>query len=267
MLPCLRLFDVTVNLVLDKDLLQAREVPLFLKLVELYAEFGPQQVQGMLRGTLEQVGHPGKQRLVVLNHTAQGRNRHFTGRESVEGVHRLVRRNTGHQMQHNLHVLGRVVLDLLDLDLALVVGFDDGVNDTGRSRSKRNLRDDERLLVVYGNLGAATDATAAFTVVVLREIGNAPRRKIREDLHLAAAEVRNGGINELNKVVRKHLGRKTHRNTLHALGQEKRKLHGQRHRLLGSAVVAGLPFGDFRVEGNLQGKLAQPRFDVTRSCG
>ncbi len=170
-------------------------------------------------------------------------------------------------MQHNLHVFGGIVLDLLDLDLALVIGLNDGVNDTGGSRSKRNLRNDQRLFVVYGNLGAASDTTTSFAVVVLREICNAPRRKIGVDLDPAAAEVRNRGIDELNKIVRKHLGRKTHRNTLHALGQEKGKLHGKRHRLLGTAVVTGLPFGDFRIEGHLQGKLAQTRFDVTGCCG
>ena len=51
--------------------------------------------------------------------------------------------------------------------------------------------------------------------------------------------------------MRQDLRRKTHSNTLHALGEEQRKLNGKVDRLLLAAIVGQLPGGDLVIEHHL----------------
>ena len=67
--------------------------------------------------------------------------------------------------------------------------------------------------------------------------------------------------------MRQDLGVQTDRNTLHALRQQQRELNRQMDRLVLTAVVTLHPFRGLGVKYCLQGKLTQPRLDVTRSGG
>ena len=127
-LPGFGLFDVAVDAVLDKDLLKAGKVPLLVKLVELELELCFEHGHRRVGGPAEHVAHPHKHRLIVDNDAGHGAHRRLAGRERVERIHHLVGRNPRQQMDHNLHVLCRVVLDLFDLDLAFVVGLDHGLD-------------------------------------------------------------------------------------------------------------------------------------------
>ena len=167
-------------------------------------------------------------------------------------------------MDHNFHVLGRVVLDFFDFDLSLFVGLHNGLHQGSCGGSKGNLRNDQRLFVRAGDAGTHPNAAAPLPVVVLARIGNAAGGKVGTEVKVLALQNGNGRVDQLQKVVRQHLGAQSHGNAFHALGQQQRKLQRQVNGFLGTAVVGGLPLGNLGVEGHFQRKFAQAGFDVTR---
>ena len=170
-------------------------------------------------------------------------------------------------MNQDLHSLSCVILNLANLDFALVVGLQNGVYQARRRRAKGNFRDRQGLLINHADACTNTDLATAVAIIVSRGIGNASRREIWHQLEATPLQMLDGCVNQLYKVVRHDLRRQTHRNTLSALRQKQWEFHRKRQGFTSTTIIARLPISDLRIEGYLQSKLAQARLDITRGRG
>ena len=159
----------------------------------------------------------------------------------------------------------RVVLHPLDLDFALVVRLQDALNERTRGDAKRQLADDQGLVV--GLFDAATHANlaAAQSIVVILHVGRSAGREIRVQREAFALQGSDARVDELDEVVRERFARQAHGNPFHPGGEEQGELHGQRLRLLVAAVIALQPRCRLRVEEDLSSEFTEPNLDVTRS--
>lgn len=142
----------------------------------------------------------------------------------------LVARLVGRDLNDDLDPVGRIVIDLLDLDLALVVGLDDRILDRLGGRGIGNFGDGQRTFVDLRNLGADLHSTAAKTVVVTAHVGHAARRKVGVKLEFAALKMGDAGVDKLHEVVGQDFRRQTYGDAVRALRQQQRELDRQRDR-------------------------------------
>ena len=166
-------------------------------------------------------------------------------------------------MHHDLHLVGRQVIHLFDLDLALLVGLDDRLFDRLRCCRERNFGDHERTLIHLRYSRTHLHCATAQTIVISARIHQTSRREVGQQLKILPLQMRYAGRDELVEVMRQDLRCQTHGNTLGSLRQQQRELNGQRYRLLVSAVVRTHPLGSLLVIDHLEGKLRQSRLDVS----
>ena len=69
-------------------------------------------------------------------------------------------------MYQDLYILGSIVIDLLDLDLPLVIGCQDGIDDGIGGGPERYLGDDQCLLIDLADLCPGADLSPACPVIV-----------------------------------------------------------------------------------------------------
>ena len=168
--------------------------------------------------------------------------------EDVELLDDLLRLGALRQMDEDLDLVGGVVVDVLDLDLALGVGGEDGLDERLGGDAEGQLGDREQVFGALLDLGADLHLAAALAVVVFREIGGAAGGEVGEDAEGFSLEVVDRRAAEVVEIVRQDLRREADRDAVGALEQHDGELGGQRDRLLVAAVVAELPGGGLRVE-------------------
>ena len=206
--------------------------------------------------------------LVVPDHAGVGGYLGLALGEGVEGVYGLVGGDIGRKMDDNLHFLGGHIVNLLDVDLLLVLGFEDAVNDALGGLSVRNLRDGDGGLVHFVDAGTHLDHAAATALVVLGAVCDTAGREVRQEGIGLSLEDGYGSIQELIEVVGKNLGAETGGNAFRSLGQQQWEAHREFRGFLVTAVVGGHPRGYLGVKDHFLGKLGQPGLDVTgRSVG
>src|SRR5690606_15841437 len=115
---------------------------------------------------------------VVGDDAGRGRNAVLAVGKNVELLDNLVRIAAGRQVDENLDLVGRVVVDVLDLELPLGVGRDDRLDQRDGGRAVGQLGDGEQVFAALLDLGADLHFAAAFAVVVFREVGDAAGREI-----------------------------------------------------------------------------------------
>ena len=260
------LLEDLVDAVLEENALQGAVVPVGLQFVQLDLQLLEQQVAGMVGAVLEDVVNRQELRLVVLDHAGVRRDVDFAVREGVQGVDGLVRGDVVGQVDEDVHLVGGHVLDLLDLDLALVLGPEDGIDDVLGVFPVGDFRDGHGVLVDLLDAGAHLDGAAPLALHVLAAVGEAAGREVGIDLVGLAFEDGDGGVEQFVEVVRKNLGCETHTDALRALCEQQREAHRELGRLLVAAVVGVHPVRHLRVEDHLLGELAEPGLDVSR-CG
>ena len=189
-------------------------MPGLLQFAKFNLQLELQQVACPVRIGPEDVGDPHEHRLVIEHHATVWRQTHFTIRESIQRIEHLVRRHVVGQMNHHLHLVGGVVFHFFDLDLALVVGFQNAVNQRTRSDPVRHLTDHQRLVVQLVNPGTHAHPVPPEAVVVVFDIRHAPRRKVRIKFESLVLVVRNARIDEFDEVVRQNLACQPHGNAV-----------------------------------------------------
>ena len=262
--PALGLFDLAVDAILDEDLFERGEVPFLFQLGLLDAQLPFEQVFGVLRTGFEDVVYGEEMRFVVYDHAGVGRVAHPTIGEGVERVHCHIGRNARSQVHENLHILGRIVGDLLDLNFALIVGLHHAIDQALGGHPIGQVADGELILAHLLDAGAHLHFAAALALVVIGHIHGAAGGEIGKYFVRFALQNFNGSFDQLHKIVRQDLGAQSHRDAVRPLGQQQRKFHRQRQRLLLPAVVGHLPLGGLGVEGHVEGKLSEARLDVAR---
>ena len=192
---------VLVDAFLDKDLLERGIEERLLLLLFLDQKFLPEQIERAVGRMTQHVAHGQEVGLIVLDDTTVGRETDLTISKGIKRVDRLVGRDTGCQMHEDLHVLGRIVVHLLDLDLALLVRFQYGI-DHGRGRFPiRDLGDDQSLVVDLAYFRPDLHRTAPLTVIVTGNINIAARLEIGIKRERLAPQVSDRGIDQFVEVM------------------------------------------------------------------
>ncbi len=166
-------------------------------------------------------------------------------------------------MDEDLDGVGGVVVDVLDLDLALRVGGENRLDERDGRGAVGQLGDGDLVFAAGLHLGADFYFSAALAIVVVGEIGDAARWEIGNDAKAFSLEVVDRRAAEVVEIVREYLGRETDRDALGAVEEDDGELGRERDRLLGASIVAGLPVGGLRIEENLTGKRREAGLDVT----
>ena len=104
------------------------------------------------------------------------------------------------------------------LDLALVDGLQDAVNDGLGGLRERNLADDQRLGVQLLNLGTHLQHAASLAVVIFGYIYRTARGEVGIQVELLAVQVGNGSVADFDEVVGQYFRRQSDGNTLGPLG-------------------------------------------------
>ena len=255
-----------IDALLDEDLLQRGKEELLLQLVAPDLQFLAQQFLGVVHVAAQYVADGEKLWFLPVDDAAVGRDVDLAVCEGIEGVDGLVARRARGEVHLYLHLRGGHVVHASDLQFALLHGLGDGVLHALCRLRERHLADDECLRVELLYLRPHLDHAAPLSVVVARGVDAAARGEVGVEAEGLAAQVAHGGVADLVEVVGKDLRRQADGNALRALGQEERKLHGERHGLLVASVVGVLPLGGLRVEDRLQRKLRQACLDVA-GCG
>ena len=258
------LFQHLVDPVLEEDALQGVVVPFSFQFVQFDAQLFTQQLhrmEGVVAQDLLDVEELG---LVVLDDAGVGGDAGLAVREREKRVDGLVGRDVVGQVDDDFDLGCRHVLDLLDLDLALILGFQDGIDDDLGGLAVGDLRDGDGVLVALLDLGADLDHAAAAPFLVLRAVGVTAGGEVRIELDLLAFQDVDGGVEQLVEVVRQDLRRHADCDAFCALREQERETHRELDRLLVATVVGRHPVRDLGVEDDFLGELAQARLDVTR---
>ena len=268
--PCGKVFFLQhlVYALLEEYLFQRHPVPFVLQLGQLYLQLLTQQVFGAHGGMPQDVAGGHKHRLVVHDDAGLRREADLAVRKGIQSVDGLVGRHPVGQVAHDLHFGSRVVVDLLDGDAFLLVGLEDAFDEHPGGDAVRQLGDDYRLaLVVVVHLGADAQAAAQCRIVVLRHIYQPACGEVGEYLKRFLFQYLDRSFEQFAEIIGQDVRRQRDGDTLCPLGQEQGELDRQGHRLLFSAVVAGLPLGGLRVEHHLFGKLGEACLDITSGGG
>ena len=158
-------------------------------------------------------------------------------------------------MHQYLGAGGGVVVHLAHLDLPLLHCLQNGVDEARGGFAERNLAYGEGLVVYLVDFCSHLDLASACSIVVARRVHEAAGLEIGKKAESLPFEIFYGCITYLVEVVGQDFRIQTHGDALHSLREEKRELHGQRHRFLFPAVVARLPFGDFWARKGFQGQI------------
>ena len=267
LLAALAPLDQLVEPVLDEDAFERGGVPCLAQLAQPDFQLQPQQRLGVLGRAAQDLRNPEEVRLLVPDDARVRGDRHLAVGEGVERVDGLVRRLVGRDLNDDFDLVGRIVVDLSDLDLALVVGLDDRILDRLGGRGIGNLGDGKRPFVDLRNLRPHLHRAAAKAVVIAAHVGHAARREIGVKLEITSLEVRNGGVDQLHEVVGQDFRSQSHGDAVGPLGQQQRELDGQRHRLLLAAVVRQHPLRRLLVEDHVEGEFRKTRLDITARGG
>ena len=195
-----------IDAVLNKDLLQ-RGIEIFLlQFAFLNLQFPFQKGFGVIGRKAEQIADGCEDRFSILHHAAVGADIDLAIREGIERVDSFVGRRAGSELHNDTCGIRREIVDLLNLDLAFLRRFEDGLYDFGGCGAVRDFGDDKRLVVVrLLDTCADLDRTTAFAVVVLGDVYHAAGREIRKELELLTAQIGEGSITQLVEVMRQDL--------------------------------------------------------------
>ncbi len=248
-------------------------MPLLLELAELDLELAFQQCFGGIDACLEDIAHAEEMRLVVAglgtadDHARGGIELHLTVCEDVELLDHLVRRCPLREVNEDFHLVGGVVVDVLDLDLALRVRGEDRVDEGARRHAEGQLGDREEVFRAFLDFRAHFYFPAALAVVVIGEIGGAAGGEVRQDAEIFPLQMIDRCAADVVEIVRQDFCGEADRDAVRAFEQDDGKFRGQCDGLLVAAVVAELPGRRLRVEEHILRERREARLDVARGRG
>ena len=168
-------------------------------------------------------------------------------------------------MYEDFHLVGGHVHNLLDLDLALLLGLEYRLDKVFGVFTVGNLGDGDGALVDFLDLGPHLHTASPLSVHVLGTVGRTSGGEVGVEREALALEDGYGCVDELVEVVGQDLGGKAHADAVGALCKQKREAYGKLRRLVVAAVVGLHGAGDLGVEEHFLGKLAQAGLDVSGS--
>ncbi len=222
--PRFTFFNVAIDAVFNKYLLQGWEEYLLHQLTFPDLEFLLQQFKGLIRVIFQDIIHRHELRLILNDHAGIWWNGYFAVGKCIQRIHGNLRQLTRLQVNHDLHILRRVVDHLLHFDLPFFAGLNNGFDQWCSGCRKWDLFDHQRLLVDDIDACSYLDLSSAFALVVLFKISNSTRWKVRIDLWILPLQNINRRFDQFVKIMGKNLGRETYRNAFNTLRQQQGKL-------------------------------------------
>ena len=163
-------------------------MPFLFEFAELDFEFELEELAGLLGGEVEEILGGEEVGPVVFDHADVGRDGDLAIGEGVEGLLGGRGIGAGGEVNEDFDVLGGVILHAGDLDLALVVGGEDGVDQRGGGLAEGELGDGEEVLLAGFDPGATFHTAATLAIIILRNVGDAAGGEVGHDLGLLLAE-------------------------------------------------------------------------------
>ena len=235
----------------------------FHRLATLDFKFLAQDVACAVHAVAQHVAHSEELRFLVHDDAAVGPDGDFAVGEGIQGINGDVAARAGLQRDDNLGGGTGVVLDLADFYLATLTGLEDGLDDVTRGLAVGHVLDQQRLVVKFLDFGTHAHVAAAFAVIVVAHVDVASRLEVGIEVELLAAQVADGGVNDLVEVVGQDFARQTDGDTLGTLCEQQRELGGQGERLTLTSVIGHAPVGHFGVIDRIKGKFAQACLNIT----
>ena len=196
---------VFIDAIFDKYLFERSEVQNLLCLAFLYEQLLMQQGLGVLDADAQQVAHAHEVRLVVVDDTAVGRDAHLAVGEGIEGIDGLVGRGTGYEVNQYLGMLGRIVVDLANLDFPLLLRFEYRLDERRGGLAVGYLDDGEGAVVELLDFGTHLHAAAPLAVVVFGHVDEAAGLEIGIEVKLFAPQIGHSRFQNFVEIVGQNL--------------------------------------------------------------
>ena len=161
-------------------------MPLVLKLGEPDVKLPFEKIPCVVRVVDQYVLDREELRLVLHDDAGVRRDVALAVRERVQSVDRLVRGHIVRKVDKNLDLFRGHILDLLDLDLAFVLGLQNRVDEDVGCLSVRDLGDGHRVLVDLLDFGADLHAATSGSVLVVTAVSRATGREVRVNREILA---------------------------------------------------------------------------------
>ena len=189
------------------------------------------QFQRVVHTSLQHFTHGKETRFLVIYHTTIRRNADLAISTCIEGVDCLVRRGSWRQVNKNLHTSSCQVLHVSNLDLTLLVGFQDTFYErtrfAGRScrLPKGYLCNGKGFVIPFLYFGTDTNYTSTLAIVVATHINTAASGEIWIKMKFFTMQILDSSITDFVQVMRQNLARQAYRNAFGSLSQKKRKFY------------------------------------------
>ena len=194
-------------------------MPRLVKLHEFNLKLTTKKRLRVVRRVAQNITNAHKHRLIIYNNTRIWRDRDLTIGKGIQSIYSLIRRLIGSHLNDNLHLLGSVVIDLLNLYLTLIVRLDDRLLDRLRSCGVRYLGNGQGALINLRDTRTDTNRATTQTIVIVAGVHNTSRLEVWHKAKLLATEIRYRGVDKLDKIVRQDLRCKTHGDTISTLSE------------------------------------------------
>ena len=212
-------------------------MPVIFQLVKPDLKFLSEQITRMVCAVAQDVVDAEELRLMIDNDAGIRRNGHLAVCTCVQSVYGLVWRDVIGQVDHDVGLVCRKVVNLLDLDLALFLSLDNGIDDDMGGLAERNFGNCQCILVNFLDLRTNLYYTAPFALHIFAAVSISCSREVRIKFEILALKMSNGGVDEFIEIMRENFRSETDCDTLSALCKQQRELDRKFHRLLITAVV------------------------------
>ena len=172
------LFQFFVYLLFKEYFFQGSIMPFLLELCQLYFQLPFQQFFGIFCGDSQQVFYREELRFFINDHAGVGGNTYFAIGECIQSINGDIRRNARRQLNDDLDGCGRMIGHFFDLDLSLVVGFNNAFHQLRGSNAVRNAPDHERFFIYFFNGCPHPYFASSFAFIVCAGVHGAAGLKI-----------------------------------------------------------------------------------------
>ncbi len=207
---------------LEEYFFQGRKVPVLFQLGHTDLQLGFQKVPGAVRAVTQHVLNTQDKRFSVHDDTCIGRYGYFTLCKCIQGIDGFVGRYVVGQVDQDLYLFSRVVVNFPDTDLSLVVGGNYGTDKAFGSLSVRDLRNGKCLLVQFVDTSPYFHPAyfSAYAPVVVAAVYQTACQKIGIQGKGFPFEVGYRSIQQFVEIVRQDTGSQSNGNSFGSLGKQ-----------------------------------------------
>src|SRR5258708_9798198 len=214
------LLQFLIDLFLEGYFVQGSVMPFILQFAQTYFQLFLQQLLRMIHGEGEEFADTQELGLVVGDERGVGGNADFTVRKSIERIDGDVGGNAGSQVDLDLYFSGGIIRHFPDLDLSLVVGLDDRVDQLGGRHAIGNVFNQQGLFIEFFDVGAYADLSPSLAIIIVGAVEHASCLEVRVELEFLSFQAFDRRLAEFATIMRQDLGSQTDVHAFCSLGQQ-----------------------------------------------